>query len=245
MVWLVFIHFTPPKVNFQLHLLRLFASIGTLSTLLAWIILPLFQLFGNTYPPDDVTTFLSVCQMPPLLLTALSAGLLTLGYVYYRSKVGSLRSQFALIYQVDGGTLTKGTRASILGMAALLIFCLALTWFANQVADPTAAVPDGFQQLAAIEFSSRPYDSEALAQFSLEQSQIVGLFCLVEKVDTDFFDLRLEGPAGFSLELLHGEDWQANQASGLRQENLPKGNYRLVLTASQSPGALSIYIGYP
>jgi len=82
-------------------------------------------------------------------------------------------------------------------------------------------------------------------QFSLEETAVVGIFFTIRDIDTTYFDLSLSGLDGDSLVILHSEDYRTDRdGGGLWEQSLPPGAYRLVLTAAQSPGALSVYWGY-
>lgn len=249
LVWLTFLVITPRKTNFHLRLVKLLTTSGVLGSLLAWMILPFFRLFGNAFPRDDVTHFLQASEMPPLLLAALAAGIFTLGWVFYSHRVGKASEQLRGLREADRPAWMAGTYITVPVMAAILTICLSIAFATRGMADANAAAlsapPASYREIAQIDLTSQAYKEEVLAEFSLKKAEPVGVWFQVTGVDTDYFDLRLEGSEGTSLVLTHGEGWQAERASGLRQETLPAGDYQVRFTASQSRGTLRVYLGHP
>lgn len=249
LAWLVFISLTPRQVNFSFGLFRLFASVTVLGSLLAWIILPLFRLFGNAFASDDVTHYLRYSQMPPLLLSILAIVLVAMGWSLFVSKAGSPRDQILLIREAGRATLLAGAGKTLPALVGLLAVCLLVTLAASGVAAKNEALalapPAGFQPLETVDLAQRDYPAVTLAEFSLTETTTVGVFFRVENLDTSFIELRLEGGEEGGVVLLHGEAFRADRNTGLWQEPLPAGDYRLVLDARQSPGTLAVYMGYP
>jgi hypothetical protein len=62
LVWVLFIYVVPRRAGLAVELLKSVASMATLSTLLAWIILPFFHASGSA-PSDDSINFLSVTAL--------------------------------------------------------------------------------------------------------------------------------------------------------------------------------------
>ena len=140
---------------------------------------------------------------------------------------------------------TPTTRTLLLALGLIVILVLAVSSMLAQGRKTRLAPPADFQQAAEIDLSARPYDAETLMQFSLEETAVVGIFFTIRDIDTTYFDLSLSGLDGDSLVILHSEDYRTDRdGGGLWEQSLPPGAYRLVLTAAQSPGALSVYWGY-
>ena len=247
LIWLALISLVPRRASFSIETVKLIASMAVVNTLLVWMILPILYRLGQA-PPDDVTNFLRYSQIEPLLVSGLAAVLYVAGWSLFLAKIDGLRKEFQLFKETDPSVLTAGTRSSIPLMTGLMIVCLLLTITANSVAakNPLGrfAPPEDFQPIAQIDLSSRPYSVEPLAQFPLDQAAYVGVFIAVRDIHTTYFDLSITGSDGYHSVILHGEGYRADQDGGLWEQNLPPGEYRIVLTSAKTPGTASVYLKY-
>ncbi|MFZ1397227.1 MAG: hypothetical protein WAS33_10040 [Candidatus Promineifilaceae bacterium] len=81
-----------------------------------------------------------------------------------------------------------------------------------------------------------------MGEFTLTETAVAHIFYTIPNIDTAEFDLRLLGPNGDSLVILHSEEFRTDKSGGgTWEQSLPAGVYQLVLTASQTPGTLSVY----
>jgi hypothetical protein len=103
-------------------------------------------------------------------------------------------------------------------------------------------VPTNYQAVAEIFLPDRSFEAETIGEFTVEETAVVSIFYTLPNVDTTYFDLSLVGSDGDSHLILHSEDYQTDEnGGGTWEQSLPPGIYRLVLTAHQSPGVLSVY----
>lgn len=247
-VWALFIGLAPRRANLSLEMLKLVSAMAVVNTLLAWIIIPLLDLFGRAPVGDDVTHFLRASQMPPLLLTAVAFSLYALGWALYQARTEGLRHVIARISQADTAEIMAGTRPLLGVLAALLALALVVVLVANSAAPNgsySSMPPAEFQPAAVVDLSSRAYEAETLARITLEEAGTLGVYFLVQNIDTNYFDLSLSGPDGYRALVLHGEDFRTDSlgASGLQEFALRAGEYQLILTARQNPGLLSVSWG--
>ena len=245
LLWTILISLVPRKANFMLELLKLISSMAVVNTLLAWMILPLWFIFGNA-PSDDVTYFLRYSHILPLLLTFIATLLYFGGWVLFLSKIDGLRNEFRLFGTGKGEGLTAGWKRTVPVMAGTLALCLMLVFWVNASASKNSldrfSSPQNFVSIAQIDLSTRPYTSESLTQFSLDEPGYVGVFVSVRNIDTTYFDLTVTGPNGFHEIVLHGEGYNANQDGRLWEKKLSPGIYEVMLTSHQSPGTALIYL---
>lgn len=140
-------------------------------------------------------------------------------------------------------------RATMFVMAGLIVVLLGGILLLNTLVGQNGAAQYGppldFQFLAEIDLSIKTWEEAAVAQFSLAESAEVGLYFNLRSVDSASFDLSLQGPNSFQTLILHSETYRTDEAGAGWQRNftLPPGDYRVMLTAVQSPGVLSIYWG--
>jgi hypothetical protein len=244
-VWAVFMSLVPRKSSFLVEALKLVSAMGTLNTLLTWMILPVLFLLDKA-PSDDVTYFLCYSQMPPLLLVLIAFVLYTGGWLLFLSRIDGLRNQFLLFRITDPETLTRGSRRTIPVLASVISVCILTAFILNGFAathpvNPFTP-PQGFETIAQIDLSKQAYPSETLAQFTLDESTYVGVFIALQDIDTTYFDIHVTGPDGFTSTVMHGEGYNATQDGGLWEQNLMPGSYQLILNSHQSPGTVSVYL---
>jgi hypothetical protein len=245
LAWAIFIRLVPRKGSFVLESLKLISSMVVVNTLLAWILLPILFLFGKA-PADDVTNFLNDSQMPPLLLSFTALVLYANCWMFFLSRIDGFRNELLIFSTTAWNGLDRGARRNILIMTGIMASCAILVFAFNIQAAGSPygrySAPPGFARVAEIDLSTRPYYSETIARFTLDQMSSAGVFIVVDNINTPYFDLSVAGPDGTSSTVLHGEGYSASQDGGLWKKTLPPGTYRLVLLSEQSAGTASVYL---
>ena len=149
-------------------------------------------------------------------------------------------ARFALLTRPIGTCVHAGLRLPLALMTVILIACSSLIVVLSNALNPFAP-PQGFQSIAQLDLASRARSAESLWQFALDQPTEVGVYAVVQGINTTYFDLRLTGSDGFDAVILHGEDYTADQDRVTWSRELPPGQYQLVVTAHQTPGQVSVY----
>ena len=239
-IWLIFIGCVPRRSSFIVEMLKCIATVAVLSTLLAWMVLPVLYRLGQA-PSDDVSNFLGYSGMEPLLLSLLALAIYLGGWLWFFRRIQGVRSEIALFSTADEQAVRAGLRRPLTLMTGILIVCSSLIVILSNTLNPLAP-PQGFQPVAQLDLASRAHTGETLWQFALDQPTEVGIYVVVQGIDTTYFDLRLSGSDGFDAVILHGEEYTADQDQGTWSRVLPPGQYRLVATAHQTPGQVSIYL---
>jgi hypothetical protein len=249
LVWTIFIRLVPRKASFSLEALKLVSSMAVLNTLLAWIVIPVFYVFGTAPSSDDVTHFLRYSLMPPWPLMFIVLILYICGWALVLSKIDGLRDEFLLFRTTDRETLTAGTDRILPVMTIILTFGMISAFLVNLSAanhsSNTFFPPQDFAVVAEIDLSRQAYSAEILAEFTLDEPADVGVFIVVRNVNTSYLDLRVVGPDAYRSVVMHGEGYRTNRDSGLWEKNLLPGTYQLVLTSNQSPGTASVFLKTP
>jgi hypothetical protein len=245
LIWTIFISLVPRKANFTMEVLKLISSMAVINTLLAWIVLPVLSLFGKA-PSDDVTHFLHYSQIPPLFLMCFALILYFGLWVLFLSRIDGFRNEFSLFSSTDHEWIAAGTRPTLPVMTGMVAFCVIVVVMLNMFAARNSlsrfSPPQDFESVAQIDLSTQTYFAETLTEFSLDRSSLVGVFVVINDINTTYIDLSVTGPKGFHSIVLHGEGYNAFQYGGLWEKDLPAGTYQVVLTSHQSPGNVSIYI---
>lgn len=245
LVWFVFISLVPRKAVFSLEVLKLLSSMLVLNTLLSWIVIPVLYLIGNAPASDDVTRFLRYSQMHPWLLMFTALLIYVRGWAYFLSRINGLRNEFFLFRTQDRETLTAGAHKLLPVMGGILALVILSTAVLNRSAAQSPqgqlSAPAGFLSVAEIDLSGRPYGEETLAEFNVDDPTYIGVFVIIQEINTAYFDLSVIGPDGYRSTIIHGEGYNASRDGGLWEDYLGPGTYQIVLTSHLSPGTVTVY----
>jgi hypothetical protein len=237
----------PKRANMALEILKVISSLGVLNTFLVWIILPL-PFVGTIAPGDDAAKFLANSGIQPLLSSALFLMVYIVGWALFVSRMEGFRLLRSRLGDNSTDWISKPALTSLRVMAVLLVVSAFLAFWANDfrlIAEPRARAvrpPAGYQQAVRLDLSVDERNSTEIFSFTLQESGRVGVFVLIENVQTDYLDLALQEKGGFSRTLLHGEGYTAGADTVNYEEVLRPGVYTLVLTSARSPGMLTVYL---
>lgn len=245
LLWAGFQLAAPRRASASLTLVKLNAALLVLSTLLPWMLIPLFALWGYAPVADDVTAFLQVSRLPPLLLAALALTLVVSGWLLFARTTPSLPGLWQALRRPSMSTWRTEARPPAFGLAVLVALAAVISAGAAALAAASTpavpAPPADYAQVAAVTLSAGPYDAAVVAEFEVVRPDEVGVFIAVREVDAAYLDFQLHGPGGYRATLFHGEGYRARVDSSHWRANLPTGTYRLLLTASRSPGTAMVY----
>lgn len=105
--------------------------------------------------------------------------------------------------------------------------------------------PPDFQAIATVDLSAQPHDGAEVGQLTLTETAVVSIFYTLPNIDTPYFDLSLSEPNGDKLVILRSETFRTNEnGGGSWEQRLSPGEYRLLLSAPQTSGILSVYGNY-
>jgi hypothetical protein len=188
-----------------------------------------------------VSNFLGYSRLEPVLLSLMALVIYSGGWLWFLGRIQGVRSEIALFSTTDGPAVYAGLRLPLALMTGLLIAGSGLIVGLSSTLNPLAP-PQGFQPVAQLDLAGRAHTDETLWQFALDRPTVVGVYAVVQGIDTTYFDLRLTGSGGLDAVILHGEDYTADQDRATWSRALPPGQYRLVATAHQTPGQVSVYV---
>jgi hypothetical protein len=127
----------------------------------------------------------------------------------------------------------------VVGAALLLLLAVFAVIQAWDRRPETATDP---RLLAMVDLATGPFDEVVVARFTLAETRVVQLRYSLINLDSPAFDLSLQGAERARFTILHAEQYRTSEdGGGDWQQTLPPDDYRLVLTAAQSPGTLAIY----
>ena len=129
-VWLAFILAVPKRTNFALECIKLAGTMMFLSTLLAWVILPLVYVSGE-FPSDDVTDFLIHSGAAPLGVTVAALGAYAGGWLLFVRKIDGLRHEAGQLRGPQAELFDPEVRATLWICLGIVLAGLLITFAAN------------------------------------------------------------------------------------------------------------------
>jgi hypothetical protein len=247
LVWLVFMLAAPRRGNLAVEDVKVVGSLVVLSSLLAWTVLPLLFWSGRAPGSDDVINFLNNSAIHPLWVGTAALLVYLAGWRLFVARIDGLRREIDLFRQPGGDTTTPAVRKTVFGVAGVWALCGLVAFGANGYrfdaprADPFLP-PPGYTLAKTVDLSRGGYEQAAMLTFTLDKPAVVGIFLLVEDVDSDYLEVRLTGPARYDRLIVHAEGYTARRDSPRLEDSLQPGQYELILTSRPSPGRVSIYV---
>jgi hypothetical protein len=149
LVWLGFILLAPRQSNFTVEGVKVFSTLFVLSTLQAWVALPIMFIFGNAPLSDDVTNFLRNSGLPPLLVSGLALVIFISGWALLYSRIPGVRGELIYFRRSDADLISPSMWKSSGVLAALLLMYVAVGFVAtdsayqSRGANPDTCLPQG------------------------------------------------------------------------------------------------------
>jgi hypothetical protein len=156
-------------------------------------------------------------------------------------RLETIKEEFVMLINSIRRLLTKAqTKYFVPLIGGLFIFVLLTVSCQTDLAQPTP--PPDSQLVAEVDLSAQSYDAETVGEFTVVETAVTHIFYTIPNIDTTNFDLSLIGPNDESFVILHSEDFRTDEkGGGTWEQNLAPGTYQIMLTASQTPGTLSVY----
>lgn len=248
LVWLVFILLTPKQSFLTVESLKLVASGTVLSTLLAWIVLPVLFLYGKAPLADDVTNFLRNSGMPPLLVSGLALVLFIGGLVLLFRRITDLRSELVYFRRPDQQLVSQAVWKASGILATLLLLYAGVGFVANGFRlsapnrPPSYLPPSGYTLVKTINLSEKEYAEETIYTIDVEKTSTVGIYLLIQNINSPYFEVVVSHPGAYQKQLIHAEGYTATQDTPHMEERFLAGKYQIILTSKISPGMLLVYL---
>lgn len=242
LVWLVFMLVTPRNTNFVLESLKLSGSLVFLSTLLAWIVLPLLEILEKAPASDDVINFMRNSGIPPLWVTLAALILFIGGVRLAANRLTGLRTTLNAPLDL-ASTPIRVSLFTLLGISLLFgLTAFTLNGFRFSTFSATSIRPPAGSQLIETVDLAQAHTQSVLCDFTLVESSSIGIYLIVENINTNYVDIRLSSTTGYGQVILHGEGYSAAVDYPRLEATLQPGRYTCLLTNQPSLGTVSLYI---
>jgi hypothetical protein len=133
LVWTVLLFYLPPKVNPALRFLKTLGSIGLVSSMLPWVVIPVLYMFGKAPDGDDVTHFLKNSGASPWSVFVFSLLLLVGTAMIYIQRLGGISSAAAGVHAPPNDFFSEASRRTVRWMGATLVAGFLVVWAAKSL----------------------------------------------------------------------------------------------------------------
>jgi len=241
----IFLLLAPRRGNALLEWVKVLTAIVTISSLLAWVILPWIYLAGGRPGDDSITFLVNTGLYPPVV--SLGALALFLGaWAVFLGRVEGFAGLLERLRALPEAMLTQAARKTLAMMVLVFVLVLGVS-LGLGAAFGTATTnflnaPAEFTPVVTIPLSERERTAEAVYTFSLQQPSSLSLFFAMQGLTKGPLKIALLGPDGAETDFFTaGAEASGNFTVNPRDLALQPGQYQIVLTLPQDPGVLKIY----
>lgn len=138
----------------------------------------------------------------------------------------------------------RTSTATVVAIALMLVVAVVVA--TRQLPARQPRPPQGYARLAQADLAAQAHNATTLAEFSLAQKGEVGLYFTLQNLRAGAFELVVVGGDGTRYTVMQAEALRTDRrGDGQWAETLPAGAYRLLLTATQSAGIVTVYAHTP
>jgi len=235
---------TPKKADPVLEWFRLLAFMGTVNSLLAWVVIPILVSNGATIG-DDSANFLGYTHFSPWLISGTTLLVYLMGWAAYLSRAGGLRGLISRLRSRGIDLSLPDSRRSLRNLAAIGVVAAAATLGLSQAfPDRFLEAPAGYHLAVDVDLSPRTHTGESVYEFPLEQPARASFFFALQNVKGAPVKIELAGPEGYSNTFFRDTDPKLDIGRAtIHPQDLPlePGGYQIRLTAPQGGGRITVY----
>jgi len=240
LTWLALVLALPKKGGLLVQWAKFIATVGTLFTLLAWVVIPFLYLKNIAPAGDDVTKFIANSGLPPLAVAFGALSLFAGGWLLFALRIEGMRTAPRVLF-TGGGKPVPAWRWALAGVVVVAVLAGAVILVTSTLGSDPTQPPKGYDLAATVDLSGGDVQAQTIAWFNLVEAGDAVIFLRITGIDTRYIDVTLVPSQGDPLLLLHGEDFSSDASVSQYQYRLPAGEYKIVLTSWKSPGILKVY----
>jgi hypothetical protein len=244
MLDMIFLLSAPRRGSALLEYVKLLTSVISISSLLAWVVLPWLYLAGERPGDDSITFIINTGIYPPLV--SIGAGLIfALGLCVFLGRMEGARGILARLRVKPAEFVTPAARRTlaglvlVFGVVAGLAFGLGLAFGTSKMSFLIA--PTDYTPAATIHLFEHALAGEPVYSFTLEQPSSVSLFFAMNGLTRGPGTISMTGPEGYeNIFFKADEKVNGNFTVHPKDLKLAAGQYQVRLTFPQDPGVLEI-----
>jgi hypothetical protein len=242
---ITFLLCAPLRSNMLVEWLKILSASVSISSLLAWIVLPWIYLTGGR-PGDDSITFLMVTGIYPPLVSGAVGLIFTGAAAIFIKRIEGYKGILARFRAQPADLLTPAARKT-LAIMVIIFFVVAAVAVGLGAAYGTSKAnfllaPADYTSAATIKLSEHKLENETAYSFTLQNPSSVSLFFAMEGLTRGPGKISLKGPDGYE-NVFFSADEKASGNFTVHPKNLSleAGAYQVMLTFPQDRGVLKIY----
>ena len=244
LVWSIFVLLTPVQVNPNLQLFKFTSGIVPVSSLLAWIVIPILVMMGQS-PADDSTNFLRNSQLYPPVVSG-GALLLMIGeFTLMLKRLGGRRS---LVQRLRGDMQDfwspRGRRTVLALTGVLAAVGIASVALNGGTLDKNRMVlPADYTLASSVDLRNGKIQDAIGYQFSLKQATQVSFYFIFPNLASGPAEITLVGPGGYwNVFFKAGASFKGGGSVNPTDLALDAGDYQVRMTFPQMNGQIEIGI---
>jgi hypothetical protein len=244
LVWSIFVLLTPVQVNPNLQLFKFTSGVIPISSLLAWIVIPILVMMGQS-PADDSTNFLRNTQLYPPVVSGGALLLMTGGFTIMLKRLGGWQG---LVKRLRGDMQNFGSppaRRTLLALTGVLatVVLASIALNGGTLEKNHMVLPAGYAAAGSVDLRNGKVQDTIVYQFSLKQATRVSLYFIFPNLASGPAEITLEGPGAFrNVFFKAGASFKGGGSVNPTDLALDAGDYQIRMTFPQMNGQVVIGI---
>ncbi len=240
-LWAILALWMPLKTNPVWQLLRLIGGLSSINSLLAWIVIPLLVMAGQS-PADDSANFVRHTGLFPPLVTGAALLAWLAGWALLIWRAGGV----AGIWQILRGPTAAYTGPAARKALALLGILFALTagltaFLGTQNNGNSISMPAAYTPVAVVRLAEGALTRQPVYRFQLEQAAPVSFFFILPNLPHGPAEIILNGPGNDLNTFFRAPyDFRGGGTVNPTDLRLEPGSYEILLTFPQLNGQVEI-----
>lgn len=242
LAWTTFVLLTPKQVNPNLQLFKFTSGIIPISSLLAWIAIPILVMMGQ-FPGDDSTNFVRNTKIFPPLVSG-AALLLMVGEIALMLKrLGGGRGLVKRAREEMQDFWSPASRWTLLALTAVLavVVLASIALNGGTLEKNQKALPSEYTPAGSIDLRAGRIEYTAVHQFRLEQTARMSFYFILPELQSGPAEITLEGPGGYrNVFFKAGDRFKGGGTVNPTDLALEPGDYRIMMTFPKMNGLVDI-----
>ncbi len=244
LVWSIFVLLTPVQVNPNLQLFKFTSGIVPVSSLLAWIVIPILVMMGQS-PADDLTNFLRNSQLYPPVVPAGALLLMIGGFALMLKRLGGGRS---LVQRLRGDMKdfwSPRGRRTLLALSGVLAVAVTASIALNggTLEKNRMVLPANYTPASSVDLRIGKIQDAVVYQFSLKEATQVSFYFIFPNLASGPAEITLAGPGGYqNVFFKAGASFKGGGSVNPTDLALEAGDYQVRMTFPQMNGQVEIGI---
>ena len=242
LVWSIFVVLTPVQVNPNLQLFKFSSGVMPISSLLAWIVIPILVMMGQS-PSDDLANFLRNTQLYPPVVSGGALLLMIGGFTLMIKRLGGRQRLVQRLRGEMQGFWLPQARRTLLALTGTLAACVLASIVLNggTLEKNRMVLPADYAPAGSIDLRNGKIQDTVVYQFSLKQAAQVSFYFILPNLASGPAEITLEGPGAYrNVFFKAGASFKGGGSVNPTDLALDAGDYQVRMTFPQMNGLVEI-----